>query len=345
MLRLGTAGGASAATSTARVLGPLDALDALDGDARDHVSGQFLDRLDEHPVIGAGDAQRVATASRPAGAPDTVDIVLGMDRHVEIEHMAQAADVQAAGRDVRADQHLYLASLELLQSREAHRLGEVAMQRAGREAVLFQRLVQDVDVALAVAEDQRVLHVLGAQHAAQRPALVHLGDDDQALLDRGGHRGGPADRDLLGVLEEHLRKPADLRRHRRREEQGLAVRRQQRDDPLDIGDEAHVQHAVGFVDDQGRGLGEQQAAALEQIEQPPRGRDQHVDAAVERLLLVVHALAADQQGMAELEILAIQQEILGHLECQLAGRLQDQRARHPCPGPRSGQDVEQRQRE
>ena len=39
----------------------------------------------------------------------------------------------------------------------------------------------------------------------------------------------------------------DLARHGGREEQGLARRRRQLENPLDIGDEPHVQHAVGLV--------------------------------------------------------------------------------------------------
>jgi hypothetical protein len=40
---------------------------------------------------------------------------------------------------------------------------------------------------------------------------------------------------------------ADLFREGGREKQVLAFRRQQREDAPDVADEAHVQHAVGFV--------------------------------------------------------------------------------------------------
>jgi hypothetical protein len=129
-----------------------------------------------------------------------------------------------------------------------------------------------------------------------------------------------------------------FRRHGGGEEQRLPQGRQHADDLLDIGDEAHVEHAVGFVDHQQAGLGQQQAAALEQVDQPARGRDQHVDAAIQRVLLLGHALAADQQRVVQFEIFAVFDEILGHLECQFARRLQDQRARHASPVPGARQD-------
>ena len=40
------------------------------------------------------------------------------------------------------------------------------------------------------------------------------------------------------------------------------------------GNEAHVEHAVGFVDDENFNAGEQQLAAFGEIEQPARRRDQ-----------------------------------------------------------------------
>ena len=70
-------------------------------------------------------------------------------------------------------------------------------------------------------------------------------------------------------------------RHGGREEQRLPARRQQLADALDVRDEAHVEHAVGFVDDQDLDAGEQDLAAPEVIEQAAGRGDQHVDAAVE----------------------------------------------------------------
>ena len=51
------------------------------------------------------------------------------------------------------------------------------------------------------------------------------------------------------------------------------------EDALDVRNEAHVEHAVGFVDDHHLDAGEQQLAALEVIEQAAGRGDQHVDAA------------------------------------------------------------------
>ncbi len=113
-----------------------------------------------------------------------------------------------------------------------------------------------------------------------------------------GGGGGARDLDAHRVLEEGVDQARDLRRHGGREEQRLPARRQQLADALDVGDEAHVEHAVGFVDDQDLDAGQQDLAAPEVVEQAARRGDQHVDAAVELLELVVERDAADQQRHA-----------------------------------------------
>ena len=111
----------------------------------------------------------------------------------------------------------------------------------------------------------------------------------------------------------------------------LAARRQQLADLLDVRDEAHVEHAVGLVDDEDLHAHQHDAAALEMIEQPPGRGDQDVDAAVELLDLVVHRHAADEQRQVELVVDAVFLEALRHLGGELACRRQDQRARHAGP--------------
>ena len=108
----------------------------------------------------------------------------------------------------------------------------------------------------------------------------------------------------------------------------LARERHQLADALDVGDEAHVEHAVGFVDDQQFDAGEQQAAALGMVEQAAGRRDQHVDAADELGVLIVERHAADDERDVELVVLAVFLEMLGDLGGQFARRLEDERARH-----------------
>ena len=181
------------------------------------------------------------------------------------------------------------AVAEGVERRRALMLVHVAMQRADIEAVALQRAVHDADVLLAIAEDDGVLDV-GLAH--QRPERLALAGGIvrrlfQPLHDGGG--GGRLRRDLdaLGLVQEAVGEPLDFRRHGRREEQRLAGEGQELADALDVGDEAHIEHAVGLVDDQDFDAVEQQLAALEMIEQAARRGDHHIGAAIELAVLIL----------------------------------------------------------
>ena len=143
---------------------------------------------------------------------------------------------------------------------------------------------------------------------------------------------GLRDLDADRVGQERVGEALDLRRHGRREEQRLAGEGQQLADALDVGDEAHVEHAVGLVDDEDLDAGQQELAALEMIEQAAGRGDQHVDAAVELLVLVVEGDAADEQRDGQLVVAAVAVEVLLDLRGEFARRLEDERARHARAG-------------
>ena len=168
---------------------------------------------------------------------------------------------------------------------------------------------------------------------------------DQALRDVGAGRRGLRDFDAHRRVQEFFGELGDLRRHGRREEQRLARERDHLADALDVGDEAHVEHAVGFVDDEDLDAVEQQLAALAMVEQAAGRGDQHVGAALELLVLLVEGDAADQQRDVELVVLAVLDEVLLDLRGEFARRLEDQRARHARAGAALFEPRQHRQHE
>ena len=114
---------------------------------------------------------------------------------------------------------------------------------------------------------------------------------------------------------------------------------------FDIGNEAHVEHPVGFVDHEHFAACEQYLAALEQVHQTARCRDQNVHAFFERLDLIAHLHAANQQRHRQLVIFTVFLEILGNLRGEFARRFEDQAARHPCTRTAIGEHVDHRQNE
>ena len=133
-------------------------------------------------------------------------------------------------------------------------------------------------------------------------------------------------------MQEGFGDAADFGRHRRGEEQRLPRKRDHLADALDIGNEAHVEHAVGFVDDKQFDAGEQQAAALGMVEQPARCCDQHIDAARQFGVLVAERDPADQKRHVEFLAGAVFVELFLDLGGEFSRRFQDQGAGHSGPG-------------
>ena len=92
-------------------------------------------------------------------------------------------------------------------------------------------------------------------------------------------------------------------------------------------DEAHVEHAVGFVEHQHFDLVEAHGALIDQVEQAAGRGDQHVDAARQRADLPVDRHAADGEfDRQRADVAAIGAEAVGDLAGQFARRRQHQHA-------------------
>ena len=161
----------------------------------------------------------------------------------------------------------------------------------------------------------------------QKILLGRLDDMMHPLLDLFDRNRFGGDLDPGRFIEDFGCQLGDLARHGGREQHGLAVFRQHVDDLADIADEAHVEHAVGLIDDQVFALGQLEALLVDQVEQAAGRCDQNVDTAAQRIDLRALRDTAHDDGVAQVEMMAIGLDAVGNLQGKLAGRRQDQ-----CPG-------------
>ena len=116
----------------------------------------------------------------------------------------------------------------------------------------------------------------------------------------------------------------DVAVERGREQQGLAVRQGAVEQALDGGEEPHVGHAVGLVDDDDAHLGEADAAAADEVLEAAGAGDEHVDPAADRLGLGAVADTAVHGGDGAVSRLGEGRQLVLDLVGQLTGRGQDQ---------------------
>jgi hypothetical protein len=72
-------------------------------------------------------------------------------------------------------------------------------------------------------------------------------------------------------------------------------------DSADVGQEAHVEHSIRFVEDGEADIVESNGALFQVINESAWGSDQNVGASSDLLDLSVHGCAADQNGGLNLE--------------------------------------------
>ena len=183
--------------------------------------------------------------------------------------MGQLFDVQPARGNVGGHQHAYLAGLEALQGTGTRRLALVAVNGGGLQAILFQLLAQTVGPVLGAGKHQHLLPVATANHVAEQFALACLVHRMHPLLDafgrgvfRGHFHGNRVVHQAGGQLTDFPGKGGG-----KQQVLPFFSRWQQADHPADIVNEAHVEHAVGFIQHQRADPGKVQRALLGQIQQ------------------------------------------------------------------------------
>ena len=255
-----------------------------------------------------------------------MDVIFRHIRQVEVEDVRYGVDIDAAGGDVGGDQHAGAAGTKAGQGALALRLGFVAVNGGSLDAGSEQMPGDAIGAVLGAGEHQHALEARVAQHRRQELALALARHEDDVLLHPLHRGGGRRDHDLDRVVEVFLGQGGDRLRHRRREQQGLALARQQLHDPLQGVDEAEIEHPVGFVENQNLDARQHERAAVDQIEQAARGGDEDIDAGCEPALLRRKRNSAKHDRGRERQPAAIALEALRDLARQLAGRGEHQGA-------------------
>ena len=170
------------------------------------------------------------------------------------------------------------------------------------------------------------MEVAGADEVGEQRLLAIAIDRVDELADALDGRVARRDLDRLRVPQDRPGQAPDVVGERRREHQVLATLRQQLDDPLDVGQEAHVEHPVRLVEDEDLDLAEVGDPLPDEVEQAARRRDEDLDAGAQRLDLRFHRDAAVDDRGAQRHRPAVGPDALVDLHRELAGGDEDEGA-------------------
>ena len=281
------------------------------------------------------------------GATDAVHVVVATARHVEVDHQVQAVHVQAAGRHVGGHQNLGPALLHAVDGQLAVLLVLVAVQHEHFVLGGHQLAVQTVGLHLGVGEDDRlVVGLVGQQPVHQTLFVVVVVGGDDLLTGAFVELANAVELQVQRIAQHAANHFAQAGTAGGGGEQhGLLTVAALTGQTLHVLGKAHVEHAVGFVEDQHFNVIQFQVAGVQLFEHPPRGADQDVRHLAQHGGLHLEVFTAGDHPRLDKGELGEALDFLEGLLGQLAGRQQDQRTDGDALLARAHQAVEQRQHE
>ena len=116
--------------------------------------------------------------------------------------------------------------------------------------MLLERGRQPVGAGFGSRERDRRVDAVVFEQLHQQIGLLFLGHGIERLAERLNRSGLRGELYAYRIAENLAHEAGDLRRQRCREEERLALRRHLRDNAPNVGEKSHVEHAVGFVEDE-----------------------------------------------------------------------------------------------
>ncbi len=166
---------------------------------------------------------------------------------------------------------------------------------------------------LGAGKHEHLVPVALLDEVRQQVPLVLLGHTIRNLLDAIGRCIAGRNLDLGGITQNPAREPANVIRISGREHQVLAARGQQLDHPADGRDEAHVQHAISFIQHEHTHLTQVERVLIGKIEQPTGRGDQYIAPASQGIDLRIDAHSAEYNLGAQIDVRSIRARTLGNL--------------------------------
>ena len=322
--------------------GGVDVVEVVELLALDLATDEVLDGDRVFEFVGSENGEGVPFFFGAAGSSNAVDVILGVLGDAVVDDVGDTGDVDAAGGDVGGDEDVVAAVFEASEGLHAVLLVDVGVHgdRFGMVGAL-EHGGDGVGLLAGAGEDHHGLEVgLIEEGKEEFVTLVH-GDWVESVGDGGGHFA-TRDLDFGGVGEAPLGKLLDGGWHGGREEESLTVGgwvggalalgvsflggklpRAKVDDLADDGEEAHVEHAVDFVEDENLELAETHGAAEKMIDEATGGGDHDVGLG-DVLVLLAIADATVEEADVETGVLAVFFELFGDLMGELAGGLEDE---------------------
>ena len=246
-------------------------------------------------------------------------VVFGLLGKVQIHHIVHVGHIDAAGEHVGGHQDVAAAGRECLERALALVLTAVGMDGLAFEARSAQLAHAVVHAMAGAREHDDAGAALFFQQRDKEVVLLALGHAHDVLVYRVGGFALMGDFHEDGVVQKVLHVALDAVVDRGAEEKRLALFGALDHNALHVGQKAHVEHAVGFVEHERFDLAQVGGILLDQVDQTTGRGDEDVGALGERVDLRAVGYAADDLAHLVVGFLGDRGADLFDLHGELAG--------------------------
>ena len=243
-------------------------------------------------VAAAHKREGFATLAGAARAADAVNVIFFVSGQVVVKYGFHVVHVDATGSYVGSNQHFDGRLAEFIERVLALLLAHVAVQAFGEIAFGLQVGHNFVHHALGVGENDARLQVVHVEDAGQHILFLGAAHLKVALLDVGYRHRLVVHLHYLRVALVLLGELHDGLAHRGREEHRLALLRHLAQNELDVVAEAHVEHFVGFIENDFGGVLQLQGATLDVVHDAAGCTDNNLNTTLQGAELTVVGAAA-----------------------------------------------------
>lgn len=286
------------------------------------ISFDTRERID---VAFAHERERFSFFTGATRTSDAVNVIFRIIRQLEVHDHVDTFDVEAASRDVGRDQDVVIAlASELLHHARALRLSHQRRNADRGVTVVVQELRDSRNVHLEVREHDRLARLVEIQEREKMRTFFFAADVEDLVFDVLRFRLIARHVHFHRVRSELISGVHDVEIQRRAEHEELTLLRNTLEDELHVVFEAHVEHAIGFVEDDRANLFQVDEMFFEEIDQPTRSRDDELDAVTKTFFLFLVGNAAVDRNRTKIAVSAKLQRALVNLFAKFPSRNENQ---------------------
>ena len=247
--------------------------------------------------------------------------------HVVVKDVADAGHVQAACGNVRRDEDVQMPGFELLDRPFPNSLWHVAVECDGGEPFPSELFGNRHRRIFGIRKNDHAVRLLDFQQPLECVDFVPRRDKNCPLPSQLGRHRFFLNRDPRRIVQVTLCNIANRLRQRRREERDLSLLGCLVEHELNVVEEAHVQHLVGFVEYQAAQFAEVERTAFDVVDDSPRSSDDLNPAPQLLELSGVILSAINCRDGKSWQATAVSRKRFGDLDRQLARRGENQNLR------------------